>query len=154
MKRSLKAKKKILSVLKEETEVIKYLELLNDPKVVKYLGVSEDVSKLEYELFGLERKYELLSQLMCKHPALLVTEEVTYDLGVFSTCKCLECKKVVNTKEQAVDPNALIYIKPRTSFYFINEEEVKRVETEYNMLRANRKCSPRKLVKKLNNQSN
>ena len=153
VKRSLKAKKKVLSALKEEVEVAKYLELLNDPKVIKYLQKSEDISKLEYEEFGLERKYELLSQLMCKHPALLVTEEITYDVGVYSTCKCLECKKIVNTKEQTVDTESLIYIKPRTSFYYINEEEVNKVEREYNALKENKKCSPRRLVRKLNNKA-
>ena len=154
VKRRLKAKKKVLSALKEEIEIVKYLELLNNPKVIKYLDINEEISKLEYEEFGLDRKYEVLAQLMCKHPALLVTEEVTYDLGVYSTCKCLECKKIVNTKEQSVNPEALIYIKPRTSFYFINEEEVKMIETEYESLRQTKKCSPRKLVRKLNNQGN
>ena len=154
VKRRLKAKKKALLALKEEAEIIQYLELLNHPKVAKYLKMNEDISKLEYAEFGLERKYELLSQLMCNHPALLVTEEVTYDSGIYSTCKCLECKKIVNTKEQAVNPDALIYIKPRTSFYFITEEEIKKIETEYDNQRGNKKNSPRKLVRKLNNQGN
>lgn len=152
IKNKLKNKKRVLSELKKEAEIAKYLELLNNPKVVKYLGLSETISKLEHDEFGLQRKYELLSQLMCKHPALLVIEEVTYDLGVYSTCKCLECKKIINTKEQSVNPEALIYIKPKAGFYFINEEEVENVEKEYNELREKRKRSPSKLVKMLNNQ--
>lgn len=151
-KKNLKAKKKALIALKEEAEVTKYLELLTNPKVVKYLSVNEEIAKLEYEEFGLEKKFELLSQLMCKHPALLVTQEIAYDLGTYATCKCLECKKIIDTKEKAVDPEALIYIKPRSNFYFITEEEVKKVEETYKTLKENKKCSPRRLVKKFNNK--
>ena len=144
-------KSAVITTLEKNDSVKEYKKLLKDELVQRYITVKEDLSKIEYDKHLLERKKQLLQQQLCKHPTILVTEEIKSSDNVVSSGICLACQKRLSPiQEENIDMNALIYIKEKTDNYFIEHEDILNIQQEYNRLKKGGNYSSKKLTKALN----
>lgn len=162
---TINGKEKTISFLEKRESVQEYVKLLGDDYVQRYIQTKEELNNLEYDRYIERRKLQLLKQQLCKHPAILVTEEikthesldddqigqgikpkeVTVTYGI-----CLVCQKRLNPViKDEIDADSLLYIKERCDSYFIEHNDVIKAQEKFDMLKKGRKCSYKDLTKRL-----
>ncbi len=144
-------KSAIITTLEKNDNVQSYKKLIEDDMVQKYIAVKEDISKIEYDKYLLERKKQLLQQQLCKHPTILVTEEIKSSDNVVSSGICLACQKRLSPiQKENISMDSLVYIKAKSDNYFIEHDDIINVQQEYNRLKRGGNYSSKKLTKALN----
>ena len=110
----------------------KYLELLNNKKVVSYLTKCKELNDLKKDKEHIYTKLSFLHQKMCEHPAYFIVEEryVKNSDEKFYTCSCIECGKGLTRRVDQFEDVVLIHPKNIKNA----EEEYKEYKKEYKRL--------------------
>ena len=125
----------------ESEDVRKYLQLLRNPQVTKYINCHNLIGKNKKDLIGLQAEAKqigfLLKQQTCEHPVLLETKVENFDDSIKEasyTYVCLECRKQLQAANRS---NKTIVSKYHNQDYELSEEEINQIETEYTTYREN-----------------
>lgn len=104
-----------------DEDVNKYLSLLENDKVKKYIECKRNISILKKEKVHLKEKLSFLHEHICEHPAYFVVEDfVSLSNERFIRCKCIECGKGTTRKLDELD-----------DLYLIRPKNIENAEEEY-----------------------
>lgn len=138
----------------ESEDVRKYLQLLRNPEVTKYINCHNLIGKNKKDLLNLRNEADqigfLLKQQTCEHPVLLETKVENFDDSIKDTSYtyvCLECRKQLHTANRS---NKTIVSKYYNQDYELSDEEINQIEKEYTTYRENNpKEDAKRVLKKI-----
>ncbi len=129
----------VLEVTSED--VNKYLQLLRNSEVTKYINYHNLIGKNKKNLISLRDEAAqigfALKQQTCEHPVLLETKVENYDDSIKDTAYtyvCLECRKQLHAANRS---NKTIVSKYYNQDYELSDDEIEQIETEYTTYREN-----------------
>ena len=138
----------------ESDDVNRYLFLLRNPDVTKYINAHNQIGKNKKELASLEEQAKQtkfqIKQFDCNHPVLLETRVDGADDSIKETVYsyvCLECRKHIISGTRS---NRIIVSKYFNQDYELSEEEISDIEESYTNLREKYQHEDiKKLIKKI-----